>query len=87
MNKGGHEHRGKQRRMNRKSCQGRREYVHSRNSRGIKIHSEKNAKTVKTPLSALGHRCPVGGCAALGAETIFSAADFEQNIAHFTSQL
>ena len=44
MNKGGHEQRGKQRCMNRKSCQGRREYVHSRNSRGIKIHSGKMQK-------------------------------------------
>ena len=44
MNKGEHEQRGKQRCMNRKSCQGRREYVHSRNSRGIKIHSGKMQK-------------------------------------------
>ena len=44
VNKGEHEKRGKQRCMNRKSCQGRREYVHSRNSRGIKIHSGKMQK-------------------------------------------
>ena len=47
MNKGEHEQRGKQRCMNRKSCQGRGEYVHSRNSRGIKILSGKMQKPWK----------------------------------------
>ena len=38
---------------------------------------------MKTPLSAFGHRCPVGGCAALVAETIFCAADLEQKYCTF----